>query len=259
MRPHSSTGDVERLVLRAMDGDRTAWQDLVRRYSRLIWAVARAHRLPNADAMDVCQATWLRLTERLASLREPKKLPGWLMTTARRESLRMVALRRREQTWEEHPAEPRQADRPMEETPENVVLLAEQDRALWQAFNRLPARCRRLLRAMAFHPDWTYAQVGEAMNMPANSVGPTRNRCLARLRALVGPATARSARSSESAAGGRVPHRDAAAPGDAGEGRPGLVRHDDPAPAPDAARTAVGLGAPGPGSGPVAPDTVRSE
>ncbi|ASO22884.1 RNA polymerase sigma factor (sigma-70 family) [Actinoalloteichus hoggarensis] len=227
MGRHSSTADVERLVRSAIDGDTTAWQDLVGRYSTLVWAVARAHRLPTADAMDVCQATWLRLTERMASLREPKKLPGWLVTTARRESLRLLARRRREQAWEQHAAEPRPADRPSDETPENVVLLAEQDRALWAAFAGLPERCRRLLRTMAFHPDWTYTQVAASMNMPANSVGPTRSRCLARLRELLGPTVPQPARMAKHAAAPRFPGGTSTSNA-LHDRRRGRVRRDEP-------------------------------
>ncbi|AOS65872.1 RNA polymerase sigma factor [Actinoalloteichus hymeniacidonis] len=186
MRPHASPQDIEELVRRAIAGDSTAWQDLVQRYSRMVWSVARAYRLGHADALDVCQFTWLRLTERLASLREPRKLPGWLTTTARNESLRLLARRQREQPWEEVPAAPPdKTESSNDTTPENTVLSAEQDRALWQAFAGLPARCRTLLQTMAFHPDLTYAQVGDRLRMPANSVGPTRSRCLASLRELL--------------------------------------------------------------------------
>ncbi|HZG95557.1 MAG TPA: sigma-70 family RNA polymerase sigma factor, partial [Mycobacteriales bacterium] len=86
MGPESLT----ELVRAAADGDQRAWNALVDRFSRLVWAVARQHRLSEADAGDVAQATWLRLVENLASLREPEAVGGWLATTARREALRVI-------------------------------------------------------------------------------------------------------------------------------------------------------------------------
>ncbi|HET6685932.1 MAG TPA: sigma-70 family RNA polymerase sigma factor, partial [Jiangellaceae bacterium] len=84
-----STSD---LVRDAAGGDQGAWNQLVDRYSRLVWAVARGHRLAHADSADVFQTTWLRLVEHLGRLRDPEQLAGWLSTTARHESLRVLRL-----------------------------------------------------------------------------------------------------------------------------------------------------------------------
>src|SRR5437867_77062 len=88
--------DIGELLSRALGGDQRAWHVLVRGLSTLILQVARAHRLGEADASDVCQSTWYKLTQRLADLREPARLPGWLSTTARRQALRMLTARQRE-------------------------------------------------------------------------------------------------------------------------------------------------------------------
>ncbi len=87
---------VTELVRLAADADQAAWRELVRRYRTLVWAVAREHRLDASDAADVSQATWLTLAEQLPRLREPERLAGWLATTARRESLRILTVLRRE-------------------------------------------------------------------------------------------------------------------------------------------------------------------
>ncbi len=81
--------DVGGLVLRAAAGDRSAWDELVSRFSGLVCAVARGHRLRSEDAAEVFQTTWLRLLENLAQLREPDRVGAWLATTARRECLRL--------------------------------------------------------------------------------------------------------------------------------------------------------------------------
>src|SRR5260370_34307535 len=78
------------LVAAATGGDQEAWAALVERYTSLLWSVARSYRLPEADASDVVQTTWLRLVEHLDRIADPERLPGWLATTARRECMRLV-------------------------------------------------------------------------------------------------------------------------------------------------------------------------
>ena len=89
-----SPDDTGKLVRGAADGDEVAWRGLVARFSNLVWAVARAHRLANADAADVYQTTWLRLAEHIGRIEQPDRVGAWLATAARREclqSLRMSA------------------------------------------------------------------------------------------------------------------------------------------------------------------------
>src|SRR5439155_25716721 len=93
------------LLKQASDGDQRAWDELVNRYTRLLWSVGRAHRLDTADAADAVQTTWLRLLEHLDRIEDPERLVGWLVTTMRRECLRI--LRR---TGPERPQAPDGAD-----------------------------------------------------------------------------------------------------------------------------------------------------
>jgi RNA polymerase sigma factor (sigma-70 family) len=167
---------VTELVRRAADADQAAWRELVRRYRTLVWAVAREHRLDASDAADVSQATWLTLAEQLPRLRDPERLAGWLATTARRESLRILTVRRREEPldWADLPS--------TVDGPEAVLLASDRDGALWRALHGLPERCRALLRLVAHSPELTYAQAARALGIRAGSVGPIRTRCLAVLR-----------------------------------------------------------------------------
>lgn len=166
------------LVNRAGGGDQQAWRDLVTRYANLVWSVARSHRLDHADAADVCQTTWLRLAEHVGSLREPSRLPGWLATTARRESLRVIAGRRREMPG----ALPDEPDPDPSAGPETLVLTEDRDNRLWQAFGGLTERCQQLLRILSSAPELSYAEVGVVLGIPVGSIGPTRGRCLESLR-----------------------------------------------------------------------------
>lgn len=171
------------LVAGARAGDEQAWRDLVGRFARLVWSVARSHRLDHADAADVCQTTWLRLAEHLHTLRDPSRLPGWLATTARRESLRVIAGRRRE-TPDPLPGEP---DPDPAAGPETMVLIGDRDSRLWTAFAGLPERCQQLLRILSTAPELSYHEVGSVLGIPIGSIGPTRGRCLENLRRRLNP------------------------------------------------------------------------
>jgi RNA polymerase sigma factor (sigma-70 family) len=171
--------DLAELLGRALGGDQRAWRILVCGLSALILRVARAYRLGEADASDVCQSTWYTLTQRLADLREPARLPGWLRTTARRQALRAVTARRRE-VPAARPEPPAGAA-----SPELTFLGAERDRVLWQAVARLPQPHRELIRLLAREPRLTQAQLARRLGIPPGSVGPLRRRALDRLRRVL--------------------------------------------------------------------------
>ena len=169
--------DPTELVHRARTGDQTAWRELVDRYARLVWAVARDHRLSSADAADVSQLTWLRLAEQLPDMREPGRVHAWLVTTARRESISLLRVRgsRSDVATLAEPVD----------SPEREVLRGVRDEILWRAVNSLPRRCRLLLRLVAHNPELTYADLGGAIGLAPGSVGPEKHRCLATLRRRV--------------------------------------------------------------------------
>src|SRR4051794_39516188 len=170
--------EVAELVHAAAAGDRAAWDALVDRFNGLVWSVARSHRLSTVDASDVVQTTWLRLVEHLGSLQDPERVGAWLATTARRECLRTLRHSARQIPREELPE-------PVSEARLDAALLVEdRDRALWQAFGGLSERCQSLLRILVADPPPSYEEIGAALDMPIGSIGPTRQRCLERLRGL---------------------------------------------------------------------------
>lgn len=178
MNEDSSTGD---LLAAAGCGDQSAWDQLVDRYERLVWSVARSFRLADADAADVCQTTWLRLVEHLDRITEPDRLAGWLATTTRRESIKVLRKRDREVPVWDDVEEP--GGDGGEQDPETRTIAQDEYRRLWDAFGTLSERCRSLLRVLAVSPLDNYAQVSSALGMAIGSIGPTRARCLDRLRA----------------------------------------------------------------------------
>lgn len=179
------TPDAGTLLLRAADGDQGAWCDLVDRHADLLWAIARGYRLGTADAADAIQTTWLKLLENVRSITDPDRIAGWLATTLRRECLRI--LRRGDR---ERPQDQATFDLPDPGEPvDGRILLAERDAELWAAFRRMPDRCQCLLRVLMSSPPPSYDAVAAALSMPIGSIGPTRARCLARLRALLDQST----------------------------------------------------------------------
>jgi RNA polymerase sigma factor (sigma-70 family) len=177
-RARRSDKVVSRLVARAAQGDPRAWDELVDEYGGLVWGIARAHRLSEADAADVSQITWQRLVENLDSLHDPARVGAWLATTAGRQCIQL--LRRSARVIPQSDELPEQvSDEP---APEASLLAGERDRALWAAMTALPARDRMLLRMLIADPAPSYAEISAALDMPIGSIGPTRARALERLR-----------------------------------------------------------------------------
>lgn len=165
------------LHARAVDGEHAAWRAIVDRYTPMLWRIARAHGLGDADAADVCQFCWLTLAGNLRAIRDPERLGGWLATTARREALRLTRARlheRAENDWENRGSP--------DPGPERLALLGDRDTALWAAVNGLPQRCRTLLTLIAVAPELSYPQLATAAGISPGSVGPNRCRCVHHLR-----------------------------------------------------------------------------
>lgn len=175
------------LLARASSGDQAAWNVIVERYANLLWSVGRAHRLGTADAADVVQTTWLRLVENLGRIQDPERLAGWLVTTARRECLRVLRRSGREFVGAADDAAAEMVDE-LAPALDAALLEQERDAALWQCFSRLSERCQHLLRVLMAAEPPAYAEVSEALGMPIGSIGPTRMRCLDRLREITGQA-----------------------------------------------------------------------
>lgn len=175
--PHPAA-DVAVLVRAAAAGDERAWNALVDRFSKLVWAIARNHRLCAEDAADVSQTTWLRLAEHIDRLQDPSKVGGWLATTARHEALRLLRGAGRQIPMGDDLPEPDTLAPPVDAD----LLRDERDVLLWRAFARLPERDQALLRLLVSDPMPSYEEIGAAMGMAVGSIGPTRARCLERLR-----------------------------------------------------------------------------
>jgi RNA polymerase sigma factor (sigma-70 family) len=170
------------LLQRAQEGDRDCLRGIVAELTPLLWNVARGQDLVRADAEDVVQQVWLSLISRLAAIETPTALIGWLVMATRREAwrVRRAGERTRAVDTDElvdvaDPAEPA----------EERVLAEERRQMIRDALSQLTPRCAELLRALAFSDRPDYGTVARALGMPRGSIGPSRGRCLARLRTVL--------------------------------------------------------------------------
>jgi RNA polymerase sigma factor (sigma-70 family) len=172
--------EITGLLTRARNGDRQAWDALIDRYAPLVWFICRRHRLEAADAQDAAQTVWLKLVDHLDKIRDPAALPGWLATTTQHECGRILRTVRR----------PGHAGHALAETiaddhaqmAEQDLLAAERHAALRGAFGQLPPGCQQLLALLIADPPVPYAEISAKLGVPVGSIGPTRRRCLDKLR-----------------------------------------------------------------------------
>jgi RNA polymerase sigma factor (sigma-70 family) len=169
------------LVIRARTGDKQAWDALVERYAPLIWSICHRYRLTDADAADVSQDVWLRLVDHLGSLRDPAALPGWLAITTRHECGRL-ARAARGRLAAECALDTQILPDEQAATADQELLGAERHAALREALGDLPADCQRLIALLIADPPLPYAEISARLSIPVGSIGPTRRRCLDKLR-----------------------------------------------------------------------------
>jgi RNA polymerase sigma factor (sigma-70 family) len=167
-------------------GEDPGLDDLVRVMSPVLWHVVRATGLDREATEDVVQNTWLTLVRSADSVRDAQAITRWLCTAARREAWRVSKAGSRTRPVEDDVLDARL---PAQDSPESEVVAGDQSALLWQALSRLPERCQRLLRIVAWEPRPDYSSVADSLEMPIGSIGPTRRRCLDKLRVELGGVT----------------------------------------------------------------------
>lgn len=177
------------LIAACLDGDSTAWETLITRYQRLIYSIPMKARLSSDDASDIFQSVCLKLYEKLSTLRDHERVSSWLITTTTREVWRIAARNRRDVTSVSGDEESADV---INQIPSTGPLADEQRQALEQqqivrqSVEALPERCRNLVTMLFYEKDeLSYADIARRMNMPVPSVGPTRARCLEKLKKLL--------------------------------------------------------------------------
>jgi RNA polymerase sigma factor (sigma-70 family) len=189
MEGRYSVAEADReLIQRCRQGSAGAWHQVLNRYERLVFSIPLRYGLPRDDAADVAQLTFTALVQNMDKLAEDSRLGAWLSTVARRNTWRLLERRRRE-----IPSEHLEGA----SLAENAVALGKSDAESiehWElsdwldaGLSQLSERCRNLLKALYFQPELaSYAEVAEHFGMPLGSIGPTRARCLKRLKRVLG-------------------------------------------------------------------------
>jgi RNA polymerase sigma factor (sigma-70 family) len=177
--------DVAGLVRLAAEGDLQAWERLVDQYARLIWAITGDFKLVESDAADVAQTTWLRLLEHIDRIEYPARVGSWLAATARHECLRCVAAKKRVVLAHDDDDLDLKGAMAVEPEVDERLLADERTQTVREALARLPMRWQRLLEMLMADPPVPYADISDELGLPVGSIGPTRGRCLDRLRVLL--------------------------------------------------------------------------
>jgi RNA polymerase sigma factor (sigma-70 family) len=180
----------EELLAACLRGEHAAWDTLVDRYAGLIYSIPLKYGMSEHDAADVFQAVCVTLFEKLDTIREARGLPAWLITTTSRQCWAVLRQHGREltrlasddspATLDDEPIDPR----PL---PEDELIALERQSVVRGAVARLAPNCRRLVEALfsdAIH-QMSYQELADSLGVPLNSLGPTRARCLAKLRRLL--------------------------------------------------------------------------
>jgi RNA polymerase sigma factor (sigma-70 family) len=170
------------LVSEARQGSEEALGQIVTEFTPMLWQVARATGMSSGDAEDVVQTVWMRLVAHLDDIHTSAALAGWLVITARREAWRVRAEGRKQLPTDTESFDALPGRQPGSE---EQVIIEDQRRTMWRAISQLSGRCQELLRIIAFVPRPDYAAVAAELGMPVGSIGPTRGRCLAKLRDLL--------------------------------------------------------------------------
>jgi RNA polymerase sigma factor (sigma-70 family) len=181
-RPGEVWGQAASAFERWTAGDAVALDELVRLMTPVLWHVARAYRLPTEVAEDVVQNTWLALVRAGSSIQEPAAVGGWLTTTTRREAWKVAKA-----TGRGIPVEDDELARRLPDagSAESEVVRRDTEGRLWDAVENHSERCQALLRIVAFEHRPDYREIAADLGMPVGSIGPTRGRCLQKLRALI--------------------------------------------------------------------------
>ena len=172
------------LVLACRRGDQLAWERLIRRYQRLIYAIPLRAGLDEDHAAEIFQDVFTTLFQKLNDLEQPEKLHAWLVTTTRRKTLHVIS---KEQVQQSHVISDEETEvstslRDEAPLPDEQLLILEEQHRIRTALSSLDDRCKTLLQLLFYVSEPpSYADIASSLGLPEGSIGPTRARCLAKL------------------------------------------------------------------------------
>jgi RNA polymerase sigma factor (sigma-70 family) len=184
MHANEAISDTD-LVNACRNGERAAWERLVRRYERLIYTIPRRAGLDEHAAADVFQTVFTKLLENIEKLKQPDRIQAWLVTTARHETLQILARHRKRgntiSVEDDDDAMEIRDDSPL---PDELLISLENEHRIHQALSKLDDRSREFLTELFLRDEpLTYDALAAKFGISVGSIGPTRARCLSKLRA----------------------------------------------------------------------------
>ncbi len=187
MQYESSSSDFT-LVEGCLAGHEQAWEALIGKYERLIYSTCRRFRLSQDEADDIFGRVSLLLLQNLKNLKDRSRLANWLITTTSRECWHYKKGQPQIQLQAAVPGDPDIVEEPAATAPlpEEEILRLERQQQIREALNQLQPRCRKLIHLLFYDPaELPYAEIAKAMDIPVSSIGPTRARCLNKLREIL--------------------------------------------------------------------------
>jgi len=173
--------DLDLLLERCRKHDSAAWGTLVERFQALVFSIARRYGLGADDAADVLQITFSRLIKNLDRIEAGAVLPRWLGVTAANESLRMLRTRGRYTDLEQAGQTLDELVAHEEADAHEKAAEADQARIIRDTVDGMPAKCRDLL-TLLYLEEIPYEEVADRLGLALGSIGPTRARCLQKLK-----------------------------------------------------------------------------
>ncbi|HEY0407396.1 MAG TPA: sigma-70 family RNA polymerase sigma factor [Pyrinomonadaceae bacterium] len=180
----------EDLLKACRSGDSAAWEALVNRFQRLIYAIPRRAGLDEDAASEVFQEVFTTLFEKLDDIEQPERLHAWLVTTARRKTWRLISRTRTAQRYTGHDEDESDAEinavADSALLPDEALVQLEEQHRVRSALGSLDERCRKLLTLLFYRDEPpSYAEIAAATGTSEGSIGPTRARCLKKLTRLL--------------------------------------------------------------------------
>lgn len=175
----------KQLLLACRNGDQAAWEALIKRYQRLMYAIPRRAGLDDDQSADVFQEVFATLFQKLDDIDQPERLHSWLVTTARRKTWRVISKERSTQNMgddENDPAEDLTNIPDNAALPDEALLKLEEQHRVRTAVAALDDRCRKLLTLLFYEAEPpSYAEIAISLGTSEGSIGPTRARCLEKM------------------------------------------------------------------------------
>lgn len=187
--PLEESSDKE-IITACLANSDAAWEVLIGRYERLIYSITIRFKMSPQESLEVFQSVCFILLKKLSTLRNHEKIYSWLITTTTRECWRIATLRQRElaplQSNELNGSGASSDKLTAEQLAYERRMADEQNQIVLEAISTLPERCRELIRMLFYlNEEPTYGDIAERLNIPVSSIGPTRMRCLEKLKNIL--------------------------------------------------------------------------